>query len=101
MLDFHDETVKFIFRDNLNISNMNFESVRQTRDIAQKAARVEMSRGMRDLLEGNTDRSSCNMYPGDEMCMYIDNAQTSMWIGADCARFRRARLTVASKKPMF
>jgi histone-lysine N-methyltransferase SETMAR len=101
ILGIHHETVKSILRSDLNMRKVNFKWLLHALNNSQKAARAEVSGELLAFLERRTDRNLSNVYPGDEIWIYLDNPRTSMWIGADVPRPTRVRRTVFSMKRMF
>jgi hypothetical protein len=52
--------------NDLNMEKVNFEWVPHTLNIAQQAARVEISWELFDFLEGRRDQSLCKVDTGDD-----------------------------------
>jgi hypothetical protein len=63
-LGYHHETMKYQLRNDLNMQEVNCEWAPQTLDIARKAARVEISRELLDLLKGPTTEVCVKCTPG-------------------------------------
>jgi hypothetical protein len=88
-------------RDDLSMRKVNFKWAPRALHRSQKAARVQVSRDVLDVLDSRTDRSLSNVCTGDDTCVYLNNPRTSMSIGADVTRPIQVRRTVTSKKGMF
>jgi hypothetical protein len=70
------ETVNCILHNDLKMRKMNFKWVPHTLNMAQQAARVEISRELFYSLEGVGGGTVQKRYIGDETCVDCDNPWT-------------------------
>jgi hypothetical protein len=78
MLDIHDETVKRILGDDLNMRKVNFKWAPHALDSSHKALWVQVLREVLDFLESRTARSLSYVYTGDETWVHLDNPRAYM-----------------------
>ena len=99
-LGIHHSIVHRILTDNLGLTRVNFKWIPHHLNADQMKKRVQQSKIMLSILEGQPKRKLATIITGDETWIYMSNPRSSMWIGSEVPRPTRVSHSIGQKKVM-
>jgi hypothetical protein len=96
-LSLHDEIVKRLITEELNLRLVNFNRVPHTLTASQKLERAKISRNLSGQFNKLQLTISPGVITGDEIWVYVENPRSAMWVGAGLRRSTQLKQLIGAK----